>query len=231
MMNKALRFGLVSAFVALFLFAGSSQASAQGILREIIDRMDSHNKSLQSLKADVRMDKVNAQLGETETTSGTTSYVPKQTKGVLLVRIDWTKPLEEHLVIQGDQYKLYRPRLNTLYTGKVNNVQKDKSVPGNAFAFMSMSQEQLKTNYTASYIGEETVAGTKTWHIQLVPKAKVDYKLADLWVDSTGMPIQAKITAPNNDTTTVYLSSIQKNIKVNLTDFDLRPKGVKQIQT
>jgi outer membrane lipoprotein-sorting protein len=231
MMNKALRFGLVSAFVALFLFAGSSQASAQEILRTIVQRMDAHNKSLASLKADVRMEKFNSQLGETDTTSGSTSYLPKTAKRQMYVRIDWTKPMEEHLVIIGDQYKLYRPRLGQVINGKVDKVQKDKNVPGNALAFMSMSQEQLKTNYNASYIGEESVGGTNTWHLQLLPKTKTGYKMADLWVDGNGMPIQAKITEQNNDTTTVLLSGVQKNVTVSANDFNLAlPKGVKVIQ-
>jgi len=219
--------------MAFLVFAlGASLSNAQGgPLREAVKRMDALNKSLQSLKADVRMEKLNAQLGETDTTSGTTSYLPKTSKRVMYARIDWTKPVEEHVVIIGDGYKLYRPRLGQVIVGKVNKVGQDAKVPGNALAFMSMSKEQLEANYTVNYIGQEAVAGSQTWHLELVPKTKTSYKTAELWVDSNGMPIQAKVIEQNNDTTTVLLSNVQQNVSINANDFNLvLPKGVKQIQ-
>jgi len=228
-MNKGLRFAFVSFALSLFIVAGvAGQAQAQrGVLGEILHRMDEHNKSLVSLKADVLMEKFNSQLGETDTSSGTTSYLPKKTKGTMAVRIDWTKPVEEHIVILGDTYKLYRPRLNQVITGKVDSVQKDKNVPGNALAFMSMSQAQLRANYEVNYIGQES----NLWHIELIPKTKTSYKSAELWVDSNGMPTQAKIIEQNNDTTTVKLSGLQKNVTISTAEFQLTlPKGVKQIQ-
>jgi outer membrane lipoprotein-sorting protein len=228
-MNKALRLGMLPVMMALFFLGAASETKAQGVLREILNRMDAHNKSLVSLKADVRMDKLNAQLGETDTTSGTTSYLPKTAKRVMYARIDWTKPLQEQIVIIGDSYKLYRPRLNQLITGKVDKAQ--KGVPGNALGFMSMSKEQLKANYTVNYLGEESVSGTKTWHLELLPTKKTSYKTAELWVDGNGMPLQAKVIEQNNDATTVLLSNMQKNITISANDFNLvLPKGVKQIQ-
>ena len=177
------------------------------------------------------MDKFNAQLGETDTTLGTTSYLPKTTKTRCTRRIDWTKPVQEQIVIIGDTYKLYRPRLNQVLVGKVDRTGKDNKVPGNALAFMSMSKAQLEANYTVNYLGQETAAGSLTWHLELLPKTKTSYKSAELWVDANGMPIQAKIIETNNDTTTVLLSNIQKNITINASDFNLAlPKGVKQIQ-
>jgi len=231
MMNKGLKSLFPLLAVAIMFGLGFvSQAHAQrSILPEIMHRMDEHNKSLVSLKADVKMDKFNSQLGETDTTSGTTSYLPKTAKRVMYVRIDWTKPIQEEIVIIGDAYKLYRPRLNQVITGKVD--KSGNKVPGNALAFMSMSQAQLRANYEVNYIGQESVSGSTTWHIELIPKTKTSYKNAELWVDSNGMPIQAKIIEQNSDATTVLLSGLQKNVTINANDFNLvLPKGVKQIQ-
>lgn len=233
-MKKALRSGVVTLGVAAVIFAAAAvDANAQGtgVLREILNRMDSMNRSLVSLKADVRMEKKNAQLGETDVTSGTTSYLPKTAKRVMYARIDWVKPVQEQVVIIGDTYKLYRPRLNQVITGKVDRAAKDNKVPGNALAFMSMSKAQLQANYTVNYLGQETAGSTPTWHLELVPNAKTSYKTAELWVDSNGMPIQAKVIEQNNDTTTIFLSGIQKNVTIKASDFDLAlPKGVKQIR-
>ena len=210
-----------------------NNASAQGAgpLREILNRMDAMNKSLVSLKADVRMDKFQSQLGETDTNIGTTSYLPKTAKRGMYVRLDWAKPLVENIVIQGDRYQLFRPRLNQVIEGRVDQAGKSNKVPGNALAFMSMSKAQLQANYTVNYLGQETAGGTSTWHLQLLPKNKTSYKTAELWVDSNGMPIQAKVIEQNNDSTTVLLSNIQQNVTVSASDFQLKlPANVKKVQ-
>lgn len=231
-MNKAFRFTVVPIAIAVMIFISSAaDARAQGVLREILNRMDTMNKSLVSLKADVRMDKFEATLGDTDTSTGTTSYLPKTNKQVMYARIDWAKPAVENIVIIGDSYRLYRPRLNQVIEGKVDKTGKDSHVPGNALAFMGMSRAQLQANYDVNYIGQETANGTQTWHLELLPKTKTSYKTAELWVDGNGMPIQAKIIEQNNDSTTVVLSNIQKNVTIKAAEFQLNlPANVKKVQ-
>ena len=53
----------------------------------------------------------------------------------------------------------------------------------------------------------------------MTPKSTANFKMAELWVDGNGMPIQAKVVEANNDTTTVLLSDIKKNTTINLADF------------
>jgi outer membrane lipoprotein-sorting protein len=231
-MKKAFKLGMLPLFVAAIVLGFSvNNANAQGPLPEILKRMDAMNKSLTSLKADVKMDKFQSQLGETDTSIGTTSYIPKKTKGMMYVRLDWSKPLVENIVIQGEKYQLYRPRLNQLIEGRTSDAGKSNKVPGNALAFMSMSKAQLQANYTVSYLGQENAGGKTTWHLELVPKNKTSYKTAELWVDSNGMPIQAKVIEQNNDSTTVLLSNIQQNVTVSATDFQLKfPANVNRLK-
>ena len=194
-------------------FALSASAAHGQVLTEILRRMDANNKALQSLRADVTMVKTNTQLGESDTSVGTTSYLPKspKTKNTMYARIDWTKPVEEQISVIGDSYELYRPRLNQVIQGKTNSAQGNAKASG-ALAIMTMSKDQLKANYTVVYLGEENVSGgTATWHLQLTPKAANTYKGAELWVDKDGMPRQAKVLEQNNDTTTVLLANIRKN--------------------
>lgn len=212
-------------FAGFFLFVCglTVNVSAQGVLSEILRRMDQHNQNLRSVKADVTMVKTNSQLGVSDTYKGSTSYLPKSslTKGKMYVRVDWTKPVEEQIVLQGDNYELYRPRLNQVIQGQKSGSSKDPSI-GGALAFMTMNKEQLKANYTVTYLGEEQItAGVKTWHLQLEPKAQGSYKQAELWVDSDGMPVQAKVTERNSDTTAVQLSGVKKNERIDVKVFSL----------
>lgn len=232
-MSRFLRFTQIT--VGLVLVVGVfavANSNAQGPLGQILKRMDDHNRDLTSLKASVTMVKKNIQLGTSDTTEGSTQYLPKQkaTKGVRYIRIDWTKPVVEQISVIGDNYELYRPRLNQVIVGKTNDSKNNVPV-GGALGFMSMSKDQLKANYDVIYIGEETISGgTSTWHLQLTPKVATSYKLAELWVDPDGMPRQAKITERNNDTTTVLLSNIHKNEKVDAKLFKLNyPSSAKKI--
>jgi len=231
-MSRSLRFGQISFGLLLFLgvFAVSN-SNAQGPLGEILRRMDVYNKSLQSLKADVTMVKYNPQLNVSDTTIGSTSYLPKTAKRVMYVRIDWTKPVEEQVSVIGDDYELYRPRLGQVIVGKTSKSKNNASV-GGALGFMNMSKDQLKTNYDVVYLGEEQISGgTKTWHLQLTPKAPTSYKSAELWVDGDGMPRQAKIIEQNNDTTTVLLTNVQRNETIKGDIFKLSyPSSVKKIK-
>lgn len=231
-MNKVFRYSFLALGLALLVSSISvKQAHAQNVLGEILRRMDLNNKSLQSLRADVTMVKTNVQIGESDTTYGNTSYLPKTPKRGSYVRIDWTRPVEEQISVIGDTYELFRPHLNQVIVGKVEKA-KNSAAAGGALGFMNMSKAQLQANYSAVFIGKENISGgIETAHIQLTPKVPTSYKLADLWVDADGMPRQAKITEQNNDTTTVLLSNIQKNVTLRADIFKLKyPGSVKKIK-
>jgi outer membrane lipoprotein-sorting protein len=233
-MRKALHYSFFVVSLGLIISSVSvSQAKGQNVLGEILRRMDVHNKALQSVHADVTMVKTNVQLGVSDTTYGNTSYLTKSAKQAsAYVRIDWTRPVEEQISVKGDDYELYRPRLNQVIVGKVNR-SKNSASAGGALAFMNMSKAQLQANYSIAYLGEEQISGgTRTWHLQLTPNAPTSYKLAELWVDVDGMPRQAKITEPNNDTTAILLSNIQKNLTLKKDIFNLNydKKKVKTIR-
>jgi len=220
-----------AAFAIAISAFSSTAASAQGILREILDRMDTNNKGMKSLKSNIKMSKHNSQLDEYDVSEGSVQYLPAASKEQIRVRIDWAKPMVEHLAVGGGEYILYRPRLGQAIVGKVDNA-KGNAGAGGALAFMSMSRAQLKANYDVTYQGEETVNGSvKTWHLLLKPKSGTSYKSADLWVDKDGMPVQAKVVEKNNDSTTIQLTGIERNATLKPDAFAIKPpKNTKIIQ-
>ncbi len=220
----------VIAFAVVFVFSSAAvEANGQNIMGEILRRMDMYNKSLQSLQANVTMAKHNPQLNVTDTSVGSTSYLPKAGKRPMYVRIDWTKPAEEQIAVIGEKYELYRPRLKQVIRGTVDKAKNNASA-GGALSFMNMGRDQLKANYDVQLIGEENLkdsSGTTTWRLLLTPKMATSYKTAELWVDKDGTPRQVKITERNNDTTTVLLDNIRKNSTLSAEIFKLKiPSGV-----
>jgi outer membrane lipoprotein-sorting protein len=206
---------------------GAGEVSAQNKLRQILNRMDEHNKGLTTLRAKVTMVKTQAQLGESDTSVGTALYAKGKTRNPL-VRIDWEKP-QESLAVRDGQYIMYRPRLAVAYTGSTNSAGKETK-SSSALAFMNMSKAQLQANYDVSLLNENTTlsSGVQTWHLQLTPKTRTSYKSAELWVDPHGMPHQTKIIEQNNDTTTVLLTNLEKNVALDGSSFQISlPKGTK----
>jgi len=229
-MRKVFIYGVIGSFSVL-LGVSSFAVSSCAQLKEIVSAMDTNNRLLSSLQADIAMSKWDAglQARDGDLRQGSTKYVPKTSNQGMLARIDWEKPVEEHLAIQGDQYKLYQPKIKQMLTGPV---QKGQGNTGNALSFLSMKREQLRSDYDTAYIGEEKLVDkTATWHIQLTPKRVVSYKLVDLWVDREGMPRQVKITERNNDTTTVLLTNIRKNDTIKGSAFDIKPPKGTSVRT
>jgi len=226
---KILSLGILATFL---LTLGVTDSIGQvNRIREIKNRMDAHNKNLTTLRARVTMVKRNHQLNDSETTIGTAIYAKRPGKDAL-VRIDWERPEESLAVIDG-QYTMFRPRLQVAYRGSVKDVSKpqgDKTSSNSALAFMNMSKAQLDANYEVALLAENVrlSSGVITFHLQLTPKARTSYKSAELWVDVDGMPQQTKIVEHNNDTTTVLLTDLQKNVSLKRSDFEVAlPKGTK----
>ncbi|MDQ3133093.1 MAG: outer membrane lipoprotein carrier protein LolA [Acidobacteriota bacterium] len=229
-MSKFLRFGLTTlALLFVFNIFAVTETKAQ-IVNKILDTMDAHYKALSSLQANVKMNKHNAQLGENDVIEGTVKYLPLKGRDAL-VRIDWMKPVQESLAVVNKEYVIYTPRLGRAIVGKVDKAQ-GSAKSNSALAFMNMSKAQLKANYNMKYLGEEKVGdGTLTWHLELTPKIKTTYKVADIWVDGNGMPIQMRVTENNNDSTTVFLSNLIKNQTLNTKVFVIPlPKGTKKLE-
>jgi outer membrane lipoprotein-sorting protein len=230
-MKLFLRLGFAAIFATLFLSAFAvKETKAQNILPEILKRMETNRNTMKTLRSSVTMTKYDSVLKEPETLQGKTIYLPTNGKDAL-VRIDWMKPEEILSVVKG-KYVLYRPRLKQAIVGNVKDAKNSGGKANGALAFMNMSKEQLKANYTIKYLGQENVSsGAQTWHLELTPKTAANYKMAELWVDGNGMPIQAKIIEANNDTTTVLLSNLEKNATINVSQFEVKlPKDTKIIK-
>jgi outer membrane lipoprotein-sorting protein len=223
-MNKYLRYVLPAIALLILVNASAADASAQQV-REIINRMDANNRALKSLRSKVQMAKTDFVLKETDLKEGELFYVPGRSQNQVYLRINWQKPADEQLAIRNGEYVLYTPGRKQAITGKVDGVNKN-SKAGGILSFMSMSKAQLSASYDVQLAGEETVkSGERTWRLILTPKTSSSFKSADLWVDANGMPVQAKIVEKNNDSTTILLSSVQRNATLNASVFKISPPG------
>ncbi|MFV0387369.1 MAG: LolA family protein [Pyrinomonadaceae bacterium] len=214
-------------FIGILFSTLSITANAQ--LDDILRRMESHAKALSSLKSNITMTKHDTTLDVYDTQNGSVNYLPGNGKNVYL-RVDWVTPAPETLIVANGEYVLYRPKLKQAIVGKTSDAEK-KQRENNALAFMTMSRAELKRNYQIQYLGVEKIDGVDMWRLRLNPKVAAGFKYAELWADGNGMPIQSMIVEKNNDTTTILLSDIQKNVTLQGSIFKPKlPKGTKIIK-
>lgn len=177
------------------------------------------------------MVKFDSVLNESETYRGNVNYLPNTINGKMYVRVDWNMPVNEQILIAGEEFQIYRPKLNQVLTGRVNSASTNKA-SGGILSFIKMTSEELKLNFSIALKGEEVLSDGIIAHtLELTPKTLSFFKSADIWVDGDGMPRQVRVNEKNGDTTTVLLSAIQKNMKVEPSVFKLAlPKNVKIIK-
>jgi outer membrane lipoprotein-sorting protein len=211
---------LVSPFILLavltgVVIAGSPNAvsgQSAGLVSSVLNRMEKNRQSLRSLKASLSMEKYNAQLRDAERYSGVVLYMPADGRNAS-VRIEWQKPQHEILAVSNGKYTLFRPRLNMAYVG---NSKSGRNKAGGILAMMYMTRQQLEAQFQPLQdVREETLwGGTSTIHLKLVPKGNASFKYAEIWVDSSGMPVQTKIVEKNDDATTMRLTGMERNAKI-----------------
>lgn len=191
-----------------------------GLVSSVLNRMERNRQSLKSLRAGISMEKYNAQLRDADTYDGTVVYMPSSGREGA-VRIEWRSPQHEILAVINGKYTLFRPRLNMAYVGSSKS---NRNKAGGILEMMYMSRQQLETRFQPLQdVREETLwGGISTIHLKLVPKSNASFKYAEIWVDSSGMPVQTKIVEKNDDATTMRLTGMEKNARISGDEFNLK---------
>lgn len=200
--------------------SGRAYGQSAGLVSAVLNRMERNRQSLKSLRAGISMEKYNAQLRDAEKYNGTVLYMPSSGREAA-VRIEWRSPQHEILAVNNGKYTLFRPRLSMAYVG---NSKSNRNKAGGILEMMYMSRQQLETRFQPIQdVREETLwGGISTIHIKLIPKNTSSFKYAEIWVDSSGMPVQTKIVEKNDDATTMRLMGMEKNAKFSGDEFSIK---------
>ena len=214
---------LMMAVAAIPSHSGKAFGQSAGLVSSVLNRMERNRQSLKSLRAGISMEKYNAQLRDAEKYNGVVVYMPASGREAA-VRIEWRSPQHEILAVNNGKYTLFRPRLNMAYVG---NSKSNRNKAGGILEMMYMSRQQLEARFQpVQDVREETLwGGISTIHLTLVPKGNASFKYAEIWVDSSGMPVQTKIVEKNDDATTMRLTGMEKNAKISGDEFTLKLDG------
>ncbi len=219
-MKRLIGLGL-SMFVLAALAVGSpreAKGQSAGLVSSVLNKLEQNRRSLKSLRASISMEKYNSQLRDKENSYGVIAYIPAAGRNAN-VRIEWNNPQHEVLTVANSQYLLCRPRLAVCYKGNANS---SKAKAGGMFEMMNMSGQQLQARFEPfQEVREETLWGNvSAIHLKLVPKGSANFKYAEIWVDSGGMPVQTKVVEKNDDATTIRLNNLERNAKISSDEFN-----------
>ena len=223
-MKRLISSGLMLAFILstlVIVTPTTTNGQGAGLVSSVLNRMEKNRQTLKSLRAGISMVKYNSQLGVEDKYAGVVIYLPGAGRQAS-VRIDWSQPRREVLSVNNNKYTIFRPALNVAYTGDSRKMKDNKA--GGLMEMMNMSRGQLEARFQpVKDVREETLwGGVGTIHLTLVPKGNAAYKYAEVWIDSAGMPVQAKIVEKTDDSTTMRLTGLEKNQTISQSDFDIK---------
>lgn len=230
-MKKFLTLVLIAGLALMFIGAVPTvdANSSPQILTGVLNKMESAHKQMKSLKAELIQQKINPQIGSTDTDYGMLIYKPASGKDKGKLRIDYSRPGVKVLSVIGENFTFYEPSLRQAMKSTVGKVSKGKT--GANLVGLDGSLKSLLNNYNIDIAGDAAVNGQMATVLRLTPKGNGQYKGIDLWINQQSwLPIQWKMTERNGDYTIVTLKNTQINTNIADAAFVVNlPSGTKII--
>lgn len=205
------------------------QGHPAGSADEALSKMDQAAPSFNGMTSDLTKLTYTKVIDDKAEESGT--FQLRKAKGGLQVLINFLKPDPRSIAFQGKKAEIYYPKINTIQ--EYDLAKKSDLVEQFLLVGFGTSGKELASNYTVKFVGDETVAGEKSWHLELVPKAaarREKLQKLDLWMSQTGSyPTQQRFVEPSGN----YTQFTYIGVKVNppLTDAVMQlkvPKNTKR---
>lgn len=193
-------------------------------------KLDTAAAQFRSMTADLKQTSFTAVLNESTTASGSIKLQRSKPKDLRML-VEFITPDPKTVFYENRKLQIFYPKIQTIQEydlGKQASLVDQFLLLG-----FGSSSNDLKANYEVKYLGEDSVNGEKTQHLELTPKSKEalqHVKKLEIWIaDSTGQPVQQKVFQPSRD----YILITYSNMKVNpaLAPDAVRlktPKGVKK---
>jgi outer membrane lipoprotein-sorting protein len=222
----------IIAGISLLLAGAGHRAGANAqpqLLTGILNKMRKANQDLKSLKAEIVQEKTNTQIGVTDTTYGQLLYKPGESKSNRKLRIDYTKPSQDILAVDGDKYVFYQPRIKQAFQGLTSRVSKGKQdgLAQILAIVLSGSLESASGEYELSIVKDEMVNGIMTSLLRAIPKSNKQFTRIDIWISQqNSIPVRFSATERNGDVTAFTFKNMQFNAAVSNNAFNLNlPRG------
>jgi outer membrane lipoprotein-sorting protein len=218
-------------FHSLVLCIATLPLGASGIeLPAVLAKIDSGAPKFAGMAADVEKLQFTKVISDKSTESGTI-LIRRSKPKELQVKIEFNKPDQRFIALRGQKVELYTPKILTVQEidlGKQSDLISKVLLVG-----FGTTGKELQSTYDIKLLGEETVSGNKTYHLELTPKSsklKAQFTRMEVWIAEDGTaPVQQKVVLPAGDYTMFTYSNIRYNPSLNEEALTLKlPPNVKR---
>jgi outer membrane lipoprotein-sorting protein len=143
------------------------------------------------------------------------------------VLINFEKPDPRMVSFRGRKAEIMYPKLKTVQ--EIDLGKRTDLIDQFLLVGFGTSGQELQSNYTVKYAGDETIAGQKTHRLQLTPKRE-KVQAMELWIaESGGYPVQQKFVQPSGDYYLFTYQDVKLNPQLGNEAFTMKvPKGYKR---
>lgn len=197
-------------------------------LNEVLSAMDAGARKFKSMTASVRDDDYTALVNDHAVQSGKIRV--KKDRSTTLMWLDFTGPAAKTISLDATTVKVLNPKANVVQVYDIGN--RRSLIDQYLLLGFGATSDDLKSAYTISYVGAESVAGQQTGNLQLIPKApdqRRQLSKVNLWIStSLGIPVRQKFwTGTAGDYKELTYSDVKLNPSLSDKDLQLKtPKGV-----
>jgi outer membrane lipoprotein-sorting protein len=215
---------LVTAAIWLLSMAGWPQSNSAG-LDHVLSQMDAAAKNFRSTEAAFVWDQYQKVIDETDTQKGTIYF--RRQDGDTQMAADIAEPDKKYVLYSGGKVQVYQPKIDQVTEYNPGKSRSDLE----SFLVLGFggSGHDLLKSYDVKYLGPETVNGTETAKLELIPKSpRLRNNIARilLWIDpARGVSVQQQFFEPSGDYRLAKYSEIQVNQKLPDNAFKLKTTG------
>ena len=221
---------LRAAILLVLTSALGAAATTPESLETVLGRMDRAAASFKDMSADVRWLQHTAAINQDAVDIGT--ILLKRSKRDIRMRVEFTAPDRKSVALQGHKLEIYYPNRSEVEeydTGKYREMLEQFLLIG-----FGTSGKELAAAYTMKVLGNETVEGQTSVHLELIPKSAEmlkNLKKLEMWIADTNLyPAQQKFYLLGGDYRLVTYTNLKVNTGLRDADLALKlPKDVKRV--
>jgi len=188
----------------------------------VLKKMDEAAANFRTAQADFVWDQYQRVVEATDTQKGTVYYRRSGTQIEMMAEIK--DPDTKFVLYKEGKLQVYSPKIEQVLVYPTSGHGDIESYL--VLGFVGSGKDLLKS-FDVSYLGDETIAGTATAKLQLIPKSeKVRnnyFSKAVLWIDlSRGISVQQQFFQTQGDYRLAKYSAIRVNAKISNEVFSLK---------
>ena len=198
------------------------QAAETCALECVLKKMDDAAANFHTTQADFVWDQYQKVVDETDIQKGTVYYRRAGKEIEMMAEIK--EPDAKFVLYKDGMLQVYQPKIEQVIQYQTSGNQNE--IESYLVLGFGGSGQDLSKSFEVSYAGEETVSGTTTGKLQLIPRSEKfrnNISKIVLWIDlSRGVSVQQQLFQTQGDYRLAKYSGIKVNAKIGNDVFQLK---------